>query len=58
LASFFPGESEALMHAVEEAGNSRIWAGIHFQSDIDAGQALGKEVGELVIEREQQMVAP
>jgi membrane-associated phospholipid phosphatase len=55
LALFFPGESEALMKAVEEAGNSRMWAGIHFQSDVDAGQALGKEVAELVFERAETM---
>jgi membrane-associated phospholipid phosphatase len=58
LGYFFPAAAEALMVGVEETGNSRVWAGIHFQSDIDAGTALGKAVGELVIEHAQQMVQP
>ena len=33
----------------DEAGESRIWAGIHFRSDIDAGLALGQDVAEAVI---------
>jgi hypothetical protein len=50
LASFFPADSEALMLAAEETGNSRMWAGIHFQSDVDAVLALSKNVAEMVIE--------
>jgi membrane-associated phospholipid phosphatase len=55
LASFFPADAEALWKVVEEIGNSRMWAGIHFQSDIDAGEALGKAVGELTVEHVAQM---
>ena len=55
LASFFPGDREALMLGAEEAGNSRMWAGIHFQSDIDAGLALGISVGQLVVEHIETM---
>jgi membrane-associated phospholipid phosphatase len=57
LASFFPGDKEALDNAVVEAGNSRMWAGIHFQSDIDAGQTLGYGVAELVAERAETMTS-
>jgi hypothetical protein len=28
----------------KEAGDSRIWAGIHFEMDNQAGVALGKKV--------------
>jgi hypothetical protein len=28
----------------KEAGDSRIWAGIHYQMDIDAGVTLGMHV--------------
>ncbi len=55
LSGFFPADAEALMANAQEAGNSRLWAGIHFQSDVDAGLDLGKKVGGLVLERVQQM---
>jgi membrane-associated phospholipid phosphatase len=58
LAAFFPADADALIKGAEEAGNSRLWAGIHFQSDVDAGLALGKAVGELVVERAEAMVQP
>jgi membrane-associated phospholipid phosphatase len=34
-----------------EAGQSRLWAGIHFRSDIETGLALGRGVTKLVINR-------
>lgn len=55
LASFFPADAEALWKVAKETGDSRMWAGIHFQSDIDAGAALGKAVGELTVEHVAQM---
>jgi membrane-associated phospholipid phosphatase len=56
LGSLFPADAEALWKVAEETGNSRMWAGIHFQSDIDAGVALGTSVGELVVEHAKSMV--
>ena len=44
-------ESNALNALGNEAGESRLWAGIHFRSDIDTGLALGRAVAKLVIER-------
>jgi hypothetical protein len=58
LGSFFPADAEALMKTGEETGNSRLWGGIHFQSDVDAGFALGTSVGDLAFEYAQQMVEP
>jgi membrane-associated phospholipid phosphatase len=58
LSSFFPADAEALAKTGEETGNSRMWAGIHFQSDIDAGIELGTSVGELVIQHAAEMVQP
>jgi hypothetical protein len=29
---------------------SRLWAGIHYRSDIEAGRALGRKVGGAVLE--------
>jgi len=56
LGALFPAEAEVFLNAAQEAGNSRMWAGIHFQSDIDAGLALGKAVGQLVVEHVEAMV--
>jgi membrane-associated phospholipid phosphatase len=58
LSDFFPADAAALMTTLEEIGNSRMWAGIHFQSDIDAGLALGKGVGQLVVEKAKAMIQP
>ena len=58
LSAFFPADTEALMGNAQEAGNSRLWAGIHFQSDVDAGLDLGLKVGELVLDRVQTMTQP
>jgi membrane-associated phospholipid phosphatase len=35
--------------AAEEAGVSRVYGGIHFPFDNTAGQALGRAVGEAIV---------
>jgi hypothetical protein len=49
--TYFPHDAAALNALGDEAGESRLWAGIHFRSDIDTGLALGRTVAKLVIER-------
>ena len=51
LAYLFPRDTEFIRNFAVESSNSRIWAGIHFRSDIDAGLALSKQVAGLIIER-------
>jgi len=51
LAYLFPHDAAALNALGNEAGESRLWAGIHFRSDIDTGLALGRAVAKLVIEQ-------
>jgi hypothetical protein len=51
LAYLFPRDAAALKQRGEEAAESRIWAGIHYRSDTDAGLALGRSVAQAVIER-------
>jgi len=51
LAYLFPRDAESIRSLAAEASNARIWAGIHFRSDIDAGLALSKQVAGLIIER-------
>jgi len=45
LGSFFPGTADELDAMAEEAAVSRLYGGIHFRSDSDAGLILGRAVG-------------
>jgi len=58
LEHFFPDNSAYLDAQVKEMSMSRIYAGLHFQSDIDAGLALGHAVAQKVIEHVQSMSQP
>jgi membrane-associated phospholipid phosphatase len=49
LAHFFPDEADTFQALAEEAGWSRVRAGLQFPSDYYAGLALGKTVAEQVI---------
>jgi membrane-associated phospholipid phosphatase len=51
LGYLFPRDAAALAALAEEAAESRVWAGIHYRSDIVAGVALGRAVAEKVIAR-------
>jgi membrane-associated phospholipid phosphatase len=54
LSYLFPRDAQYFRERAEEGAMSRLWAGIHFRSDIDAGLALGRSVGELVVARTSQ----
>jgi membrane-associated phospholipid phosphatase len=49
LARLFPGDADTLLAIGKESAEARIYAGIHYRSDIDAGQALGRAVAEKVL---------
>ena len=49
LKFLFPGEKDFLSERATEHKESRLWAGANVQSDLDAGEALGKLVAERVI---------
>lgn len=51
LGHLFPGDAAALAALGREAGDSRIWAGIHYQSDVDASREIARRVAGRVIER-------
>ena len=53
LAYLFPAHAEFIRGVGKEAGDSRIWAGIHYQMDNLAGVALGRSVAGLFIARAQ-----
>ncbi len=44
LGHEFPAERERLDALAEEAGLSRLYGGIHYRFDLDAGMQLGREV--------------
>jgi hypothetical protein len=51
LADVFPQDKERLLALAKEAAEARVWAGIHYRFDIDAGQEIGRKVGEKVLSR-------
>jgi membrane-associated phospholipid phosphatase len=53
LAYLFPTRADFIRAVGTEAGNSRIWAGIHYQFDNQAGNQLGKSVAQVFIARAQ-----
>ena len=54
LGYLFPRDAAALDALAAEAAESRVWAGIHYRSDIVAGRALGRVAAEKVIARARQ----
>ena len=51
LGHLFPREANRYLGWAQEFGESRLWAGIHCRSDIEAGYAIGRAVAQKVIER-------
>jgi glutamate dehydrogenase len=51
LGYLFPADAERLTAMADTAGESRFWGGIHFRSDVTAGDELGRAVAGKVIER-------
>jgi len=49
LSTFFPEQRDHLNAMVTEAGLSRMYGGIHYRFDIEAGQALGHSVAQFTI---------
>jgi len=53
LAWLFPRDAASLTALVDQAGESRIWSGLHFRSDVVVGKVIGRTVAWKVIERTQ-----
>ena len=49
LSAFFPAQRKRLDAMVIEAGLSRMYGGIHYRFDIEAGQTLGRSVAHFSI---------
>ena len=50
LAALFPDRAGKLGAMAEEAAVSRLYGGIHFRSDNDAGLELGRRVGAVAVQ--------
>lgn len=57
LAHFFPQERSRFETSAREAGLSRIYAGIHYRFDVDAGEEIGRKVSALAVTRHEDMLA-
>jgi membrane-associated phospholipid phosphatase len=51
LAAVFPQDRARLLALGKEASEARIWAGIHYRFDIDAGEEIGRKVAERALAR-------
>lgn len=51
MGALFPADAAFFGKQADDESWSRLWAGIHFRSDIEAGRALGRKVGNVVLER-------
>jgi membrane-associated phospholipid phosphatase len=51
LAYFLPAEAASFQTMADEAGWSRVRAGLQYPSDYNAGLALGRRIGQAVIDK-------
>jgi hypothetical protein len=50
LSQLFPEQATFITGLANEAGQSRIWAGIHYQMDNTSGLELGRKVAQKVVD--------
>jgi membrane-associated phospholipid phosphatase len=58
LSLLFPRDAQTLNALADEAAQSRIWAGIHFPTDVRVGLAHGRSVAQKVIDQVQSDEVP
>ncbi len=51
LGYLFPMDAQRYQDLAAEAATSRVWGGLAFRSDVDAGLELGRQVGQLAVAR-------
>ena len=51
LGGLFPGDADRLAAMADEAGESRLYAGIHYRFDKDAGLHIARQVAALALQR-------
>lgn len=50
MGHLFPRDAHYFLSRAKENAASRLWAGIHFRSDFEAGVTMGQGVGEAIID--------
>ena len=51
LSYFFPDYTEEFDRLANNIGMARLWAGVHWRSDCERGEALGRCVARIIIEQ-------
>ena len=51
FAYLFPDRAAYYRGKADEASRSRVLAGIHYRFDIEVGEAMGRTIGEIVVDR-------
>jgi membrane-associated phospholipid phosphatase len=51
IGGLFPDFADAMEARAAEAAESRMWSGIHYRSDIEAGLAIGRRIGDIILQR-------
>ncbi|HJQ09763.1 MAG TPA: vanadium-dependent haloperoxidase [Gemmatimonadaceae bacterium] len=54
LAAFFPRDADYLNALADEAAISRIYGGIHYRFDMDAGLTLGRQVAAYALQQDEE----
>ena len=49
LIDAFPSERDSLQGIIRDAGLSRIYGGLHYRFDVEAGQTLGARAAALAL---------
>jgi hypothetical protein len=57
LAHFFPQDRGRLEGMAKEAGMARIYAGLHYRFDVDAGEEIGRKVSTVAVARHAEMLS-
>jgi membrane-associated phospholipid phosphatase len=56
LAYFFPQDAVRVLYMQREAATARVYSGVHYRYDCEAGLAVGHRIGELAIQRDRMNV--
>jgi PAP2 superfamily len=51
LGHLFPSQAQSFEQMAKDASNSRLYAGLHYPMDCEAGLAAGKKVGDFAVAR-------
>lgn len=52
MAHFFPRDAAALTKQADEYGDARLWAGVHFPSDVEVSRRMGEQLAAIAIARD------